>query len=58
MWVSNLVKSATLDVFGEYFPQDREEEEEEDEELQLRYDLPPYKATNLASIKDPSKYRR
>jgi hypothetical protein len=56
MWVSNLVKSATLDVFGEYFPQDREEEE--DEELQLRYDLPPYKATNLASIKDPSKYRR
>jgi hypothetical protein len=58
--VSMLVKSATMDVFEEYFPEDRDEEEMEDEggEAQLSYDVPPYQATSLAAIKDPSRCRR
>ena len=54
-----LLKSANIDVFEEYFPAEREEEEgEEEEEVQLSYDLPPYRSANLATMRDPATHRR
>jgi hypothetical protein len=55
---SMLERSANMDVFGEYWPEQGEEEEEVETVGGSSYDCSPYRSSSLATFKDLSKRRR
>jgi hypothetical protein len=53
-----LERSANMDVFEEYWPEQGEEEEEVETVGGSSYDCSPYRSSSLATFKDLSKRRR